>query len=448
MNQYAPFDSKQVDYLRKCKSSWFNVAEGGKRGAKNVINSLAFCIALENHPNKLHLVAGVSIATARLNIIDCDGYGIMNYFYGRCKTGKYQNKDCLYVKTFSGEKVILIAGGAKEGDEKYIKGNTYGMAYITEANECCQTFIKEVFDRTLSSDDRKIFHDLNPKAPNHWYYTEILRPHELNQEKYSDYGYNYGHFNIFNNLSISNEKLKERLRTYQKGSIWYKRDIIGQRIASSGVLFGDIANNKVRYLTTQKIPGYVTTGVDFGKAGSKHAFCTQIISRNFQQVIVVRSDEVSCKIDTEDVDQSMSNDGIGFKLKGLKDGFLKHIKLMIKTCGHIDCVYADSAEPALIDFLQNILKESGLNISVKPSLKIPINDRIYLFGLLLMQDRIKFIQGETEEIITGLQEAMQDEEADDDRWLDDGTSDIDILDSLDYGIESWYNQLIRLGGIR
>ena len=54
MNEYAPFDEKQVEYIKKCQSSWLNIAEGGKRGAKNVINSLAFCIALENHKNKLH----------------------------------------------------------------------------------------------------------------------------------------------------------------------------------------------------------------------------------------------------------------------------------------------------------------------------------------------------------------------------------------------------------
>lgn len=445
MNSYAPFDTKQTEYMIKCQSSWFNVAEGGKRGAKNVINALAFCIALENHKNKLHLIGGVSISAAKINIIDCDGYGIINYFSGRCKEGKYKNKDCLYVSTVTGQKILLISGGAKDGDEKYIKGNTYGMAYITEANECHPKFLKEVFDRTISSDDRKVFHDLNPKAPNHEYYKEILEFHEKMQKKIPSYGYNYCHFNIFNNLSIDDEKLRIILRTYDKSSIWYKRDIQGLRIASAGVLFGEIANNEVRYLTTTKIPGYVTTGVDFGKNGSNHAFCSQIIARNFNNVLVVRSDEVDCSKNAEEV---KDKDGIGQKLKSLEVGFIKHIKYVLKLYGHIDCIYPDSAEPALIDFLINCLKKNGLNIPVKGSIKIPINDRVYMFGLLLMQDRIKFITGETKEIVTSLQEAMQDEEADDDRYLDDGTSDIDVLDACNYGIESWYAQLVRLGGLR
>jgi len=63
-----------------------------------------------------------------------------------------------------------------------------------------------------------------------------------------------------------------------------------------------------------------------------------------------------------------------------------------------------------------------------------------------MQDRIRFVKNETEEIVKGLQEATQDEEAEDDRYLDDGTSDIDILDANNYGIEKWYKQLLRMGG--
>lgn len=237
MNKPAPFTVKQREYLMRCMSSWFNVAEGGKRGGKNVLQTMAFCLCLDNHPNKLHLIAGYSTATARLNILDCDGYGLTNYFEGRCKTGQYQNRDCLYIKSLTGDKIVLISGGGKNGDEKLIKGNTYGMAYVTEANECAQTFLQEVFDRTLSSADRKIFHDLNPKAEGHWYYTDILNFHARKQEADPDYGYNYGHFTIADNMSISDEKLRREINTYDKGSIWYQRDILGKRKQAEGLIY-------------------------------------------------------------------------------------------------------------------------------------------------------------------------------------------------------------------
>ena len=61
-----------------------------------------------------------------------------------------------------------------------------------------------------------------------------------------------------------------------------------------------------------------------------------------------------------------------------------------------------------------------------------------------MQDRLKFKENETKEIVKALQEATQDDKEEEDRWLDDGTSDIDILDAFNYGIENWIRELMLL----
>lgn len=237
MNIPAPFSQNQMRFFWNCFDHWFNVAEGGKRGGKNVLITMAYCTILEKHPSRIHLIAGVSTATARLNILDCDGFGLKNYFEGRCREGTYQNRDCLYIQTATGEKVVLVSGGGKAGDEKLIKGNTYGTAYITEANECSETFIQEVFDRTLSSPDRKVFHDLNPKAEGHWYYKTVLDFHEAKQRENPAYGLNYGHFTIADNMSISDDRLRAVLATYDRKSIWYARDILGQRRAAEGLIY-------------------------------------------------------------------------------------------------------------------------------------------------------------------------------------------------------------------
>lgn len=192
---------------------------------------------MEQHPDKLHLAAGVSVATAKLNIIDSNGFGVLNYFKGRCRQGKYQDKDALIVQTATGEKVILISGGGKNGDERFIKGLTLGSVYISEVNECAQSFVKEVFDRTISSRLCKILFDLNPKAELHWFYTEILNIHEQNQLKDPNYGYNYKHFTIHDNLSLSNEKIRKTITKYNKKSIWYQRDILGLRKNAEGLIY-------------------------------------------------------------------------------------------------------------------------------------------------------------------------------------------------------------------
>ena len=207
------------------------------------------------------------MATAKLNILDCDGYGLLNYFEGRYREGKYKDRDCVYVKTKTGEKIVLISGGGKDGDEKLIKGNTYGMAYVTEANECHPKFLKEVFDRTLSSSDRKVFHDFNPKEPEHWYYTDILAYHEKMQAADKSYGYNYGHFTIVDNMALSSERIRKVLKTYQKGTVWYDRDIKGLRSVAEGLIFRYYAENEEQYLYDEKGQqqfSKIVMGVDIG----------------------------------------------------------------------------------------------------------------------------------------------------------------------------------------
>ena len=171
---YAPFNTKQVEYFKRTLQCWLNVAEGGKRAGKNILNILAFAENLETHPDKIHLAAGVTKATAKMNILDSNGFGLEHYFKGRCRTGTYNGVDCLYITTRRGNKVVLYAGGKDSDDYRSIKGFSLGSVYVTEANECHQTFIQECMDRTLASRDRKIFFDINPKPPRHWFYTDLL----------------------------------------------------------------------------------------------------------------------------------------------------------------------------------------------------------------------------------------------------------------------------------
>ena len=248
MATYAPFCKKQVDFMQKTQSSFLNVLEGGKRAGKNLIAIISWATKLETHPDKLHLAGGVSVASAKLNIIDCNGFGLLNYFKGRCRAGKYQERDALYIQTVTGEKIVLISGGGKLGDEKYIKGNSYGTAYITEANECSPSFIREVFDRTVTSSDRAIFLDLNPKPPKHWFNVEIVDYHLTNNEKIPNYGLNYEHFTLLDNMSLSDEKIKQILQTYDKTSVWYKRDILGQRSSAEGLIY-DMYGPRNKYKT-------------------------------------------------------------------------------------------------------------------------------------------------------------------------------------------------------
>ena len=424
INTPAPFTQNQVDYLHRTMTSWYNVAEGGKRGGKNVLQVLAFCMALQNHPNKLHLIAGVSQTTAKLNIVDCDGFGLMNFFDGKCRQGKYNDRSALFVQTKTGEKIILVSGGAKDGDEKYIKGNTYGMAYVTEANECHPNFIQEVFDRTLSSADRKIFHDLNPKAESHWYYTDVLDFHQEKQRRDRNYGYNYGHFTIADNLSIDDEKLRNTLKTYQKGTVWYERDILGRRKTAQGIIFPNFASDQTPYIIKQEdLPKRfrsIECGFDIGGNGSAYAMtCT---GQGYDGI------QYKLKAEKRQADKMSMDDVEGF---------------VTEFCDYVEKKYdvrIDSINCDHIDVIINTINDNT-KYSAGKCYKPPLQDRVFLYSKLFKTQKVKFVEDECEDLIEELCELVFDPKSEEAVYLDDGTMQIDTWDSNIYSESGYWHYI-------
>ena len=425
INTPAPFTQNQVDYLHRTMHSWYNVAEGGKRGGKNVLQVLAFCMALQNHPNKLHLIAGVSQTTAKLNIVDCDGFGLMNFFDGKCRQGKYIDRSALFVQTKTGEKIILVSGGAKDGDEKYIKGNTYGMAYVTEANECHPNFIQEVFDRTLSSADRKIFHDLNPKAESHWYYTDVLDFHQEKQRRDRNYGYNYGHFTIADYLSIDDEKLRNTLKTYQKGTVWYERDILGRRKTAQGIIFPNFASDQTPYIIKQEdLPKRfrsIECGFDIGGNGSAYAMtCT---GQGYDGI------QYKLKAEKRQADKMSMDDVEGF---------------VTEFCDYVEKKYDVRIESINCDHIDVIINTINDNTkySAGKCYKPPLQDRVFLYSKLFKTQKVKFVEDECEDLIDELCELVFDPKSEEAVYMDDGSYLIDCWDSIVYSESSYWHYIV------
>ena len=110
-------------------------------------------------------------------------------------------------------------------------------------------------------------------------------------------------------------------------------------------------------------------------------------------------------------------------------------------------VYADSAEQTLIAGIRSSLRKNGLGwIRVENALKTEINDRINATSILMAQGRFAYMDGECDSLVTALSTAVWDpKELTKNVRLDDGTSDIDSLDSFEYTIERQISQLIRYG---
>lgn len=229
------FTQKHKDYMNKALSATISVAEGAVRAGKTVDNVAAFARMIDlGVRDKIHLATGSTSANAKLNIGDCNGFGLEHIFRGRCHWTKYKGNDALAIKGKNNKTYIVIfAGGSKADSYKKIRGNSYGMWIATEINLHHPDTIKEAMNRQLAAVTRRIFWDLNPGSPAHWIYKDFI---DRFPEAYGS-EYNYEHFTIRDNASISEKRFKEIEAQYDKGSIWYKRDILGIRCNAEGVIY-------------------------------------------------------------------------------------------------------------------------------------------------------------------------------------------------------------------
>lgn len=178
--QWLPFSQKHIDYILASKDNKANVAEGAVRAGKTIDNCIMFALNLEYTPDKIHLASGSTLANAKLNIGECNGFGLEHLFKGRCRWGKFKENEALFVETKTGEKVVIFVGGGKADSYKKILGNSYGLWIATEINEhydsdnSKESFIKVAFARQLASKNPKWFWDLNPGNPLDTIYTDYL----------------------------------------------------------------------------------------------------------------------------------------------------------------------------------------------------------------------------------------------------------------------------------
>ena len=78
--KWLPFSKKHIDYILNSKNCKANVAEGAVRAAKTICNCIAFSLCLEYSKDRFHLASGSTLANAKLNIGDCNGYGLEHLF--------------------------------------------------------------------------------------------------------------------------------------------------------------------------------------------------------------------------------------------------------------------------------------------------------------------------------------------------------------------------------
>jgi len=236
---WKPFSKKHKTYIKNALKNKMSVAEGAIRSGKTIDHCIIAAMYLETCPDKYHLASGATIGNAKLNIGVCNGYGLEFLFRGRCHWGKYRGNEALFIYTQTGDKVVIFVGGAKADSYKKILGNSYGLWIATEINEHYDSddsrtsFIKVAFGRQVAAIKPMVLWDLNPSNPGHTIYKDYIDAYKTSYVG----GYQYEHFTIADNLSITPERRKEIESQYTVGSVWYRRDILGERCIAEGLIY-------------------------------------------------------------------------------------------------------------------------------------------------------------------------------------------------------------------
>jgi PBSX family phage terminase large subunit len=423
---YVNFTPKQSEYLKRSLTSWLNVAEGGKRAGKNILNIIAFGMNIESQPDKLHLAAGVTSAAARLNIIDSNGFGLRYFFGGRCREGKYEGKQALFVDTAAGEKIVIIEGGGKSNDAARIKGISFGSVYISEANEVHKSFFFEAMDRTLAGRRRRLFFDINAKMPGHWFYREFLDMQEKMAAKGENDGFNYGHFTIMDNLSVPAGRIGELMRNYDRASHWFLTDILGRRGGGDNAIYRGFGDDNIVAREAAAKPDFVKLAVGIDVGGTDATAATLAGITTDKKLVLIDG-----YYHRQGTATGMTHERYIMEI-GEKVRQWCQIFPGLEFGGGIFC---ESAEKLFRQALHEALRREGLMLAVYPSYKKDgILDRIRLFCMLIARGRL-LVAGHLEEWIDAFYSAVWDENAKSRGvWVrrDDGSYPLDCLDSAEY----------------
>ena len=443
--QWLPFSQKHIDYIIASKDNKANVAEGAVRAGKTIDNCIMFALNLEYTPDKIHLASGSTLPNAKLNIGECNGFGLEHLFKGRCRWGKFKDNEALYVQTKTGEKIVIFAGGGKADSYKKILGNSYGLWIATEINEhydcdnSKESFIKVAFARQLASKNPKWFWDLNPGNPLDTIYTDYL---DLWEKQGLVGGYNYNHFTIYDNNAITEERKKEIISQYDEASIWYQRDILGRRVVAEGLIYQEFKDYHIVKMQDwnavdtngnytnelRRSLKFITVGVDFGGNISAHSFNATGYTHNFRKFGTVKHKRIAKRIDDKELTEQFVS-------------FILELKEEYPTINIVD-IRCDSAEQTLIAGFQRALREKNIGIPINNAVKGPILNRIRFYCKMFSTNKY-FVLECCNDLIMAYRTAIWEKDKNDVR-LDDGKQDVDSLDAQEYSTEPYMNVLVQI----
>lgn len=395
------YTDKQLEYLSSCSHRW-NIKTGATGSGKSWIDyAVVIPQRLINLRGEGHaIILGNTQGTAIRNILEP-----MREIWGETLVGPVSSDNAAML---FGRKVYVM-GADNRRHVARIQGMTIEYAYGDEVptwNEGVFTMLKSRLRCRHSAFDGTG----NPDAPQHWF------------KKFLDSGADIyvQHSTIFDNPTLPPEFVENLCREYA-GTVYYQRFILGLWVAAEGVVYRLFADDPERFILDDLPDGdavrNAVIGVDFGGGTSAHAFCCTGFTIKGRLVVLDEYREKAAL--TPD---KLAQDFVDF-VRRCKARWLV-----------TDC-WCDSAEQTLINGLRAASAAAGLGLNIGNAMKRAINDRIRATCILMGAGRF-FVARKCRETIDALKSALWDsKKITEDVRLDDGTTNIDNLDAMEYSFE-------------
>ena len=397
---------KQQDFLQRCDHRW-NVKTGATGSGKSWLD---YAVVI---PQRLLAMRGEGAAvilgntqgTANRNILEP-----MRDIWGEQLVGTIGSDNS--AKLF-GRKVYVMGADNKKHVAR-IQGMTIEYAYGDEITTWAEGVFQMLKSR-LRCPHSHFDGTCNPDAPKHWFKTFLDSGADIYCQPST----------IFDNPFLPKEFVENLCKEYA-GTVYYNRFILGQWVAAEGVIYRQFADHPERFVVDEppKVR-HAVIGVDFGGGTSAHAFCC--LGFTGQGGVVV-------------LDEYHEKDAL--TPSKLASDFVDFVRRCQARWLVADC-WCDSAEQTLINGLRAATAAAGVMINVGNALKKPINDRIRATCILMGSGRF-FVSRDCPETIDALSSALWDaDKPTQDVRLDDGTTNIDSLDAMEYALEREIPALIE-----
>lgn len=386
-----------------------NIFEGSVRSGKTYISMIMWAFWVAGSPkDKAYLMSGKTLTTLKRNVLEPlkellgDGFS----FSVAKKEGELFGRK------------IYLEGAANSEAESKIRGMTLMGAYCDELTLFGEDFFVMLLSR-LSESGAKLFATTNPDAPSHWVKRDYLDNKSVDLLSIK--------FTLEDNVFLP-EKYVSSLKSEFCG-VFYDRFILGKWVAAEGRVYDGfsseniVASNQLKERLTENRLITSVVGVDYGGNGSASAFVLAGIDAGFKNLYVL----------------SEYYDKRNRSAESLISNFTEFIERGKKRFPTLQTAFCDSAEQLLVKSFRQAVRATG--IEVKNALKKPINTRINMLNRLIAAKRF-FVSDECPHVIEALQGAVWDErDLHKDVRLDNGTSNIDSLDALEYAFERFERQL-------